>query len=700
MRWTVWPGLAGALLIWLFLPAGPTLAAPALQDGTPGPPGLVFPDDRPGEEWYAPALRLAETQPPSGVSAPPAGATPSSPGGVASVVTSISQVFHIIRFPFETMTDAVVKMSAKITREAYVGAGGVYGAAVDRMIFGSYGVAPEIGGGTATPLFTDFIRPHWSITLSLALLFLPATLALTAVSAMRAGTTSVLGYADLKEAILGWLISAGFAGASFYLLGLAHRVSLLTARALLAADFGRPVTGDVLAGAFFNGAALAVIAVTATPLALYISFFALFLSTSVLLGLGLALAAYTALVYMLAVIAPVVIVLGALPPLRWLHSLWLKMLTIAFLIPPIDALLLRAAVSLHNSALAAEGQGAIGSFITGLFITAGVISALITVNFKLGEMIFGALGEVHRRAWESTQGVMNMVTTAAGAAAGFGLAASFVGSGGAGLLGGGRPLPSPMGGAMSVPAESASGGAGGGGNGEDGQGTDAPWRVSSTNGATSAAPLLTGDPALGRRAAHLAQSAGHALAMGTRHPLVRGLGLGGMLGGAYAGAQAEASSGVQVESASERWSQLEYDRMLNRAGDIGYPDALMRPGFIVGQRLNARGLLGRHLQRQAPEAAPEAAAALNTALFDGLTRSSNAANPIAAQELYDVYAHENASPARLAAGLERWAGTFNVSLPPGWRAQVDRMFGVLNETPSSRLPTPNSQSRMGVGRSA
>ena len=104
-----------------------------------------------------------------------------------------------------------------------------------------------------------------------------------------------------------------------------------------------------------------------------------------MLGLGLALAAYTALAYLLTTLAPLVLVLGALPPLRWLSALWLKAVTVVFLIPVVDALLLKAGVSLAYTLLNAQGSGDLGLFLSGLFVAAGVLSVLIAINFKVGE---------------------------------------------------------------------------------------------------------------------------------------------------------------------------------------------------------------------------------------------------------------------------------------------------------------------------
>lgn len=397
--------------------------------------------------------------PGGGVGTPVPGGTTTPTATPTPGMTITENIFHIISFPFEMMTEAVVNMSNKIIGQAYKDAQWIYGDTLGLLIFGDYGIAPDaLGSSSLTPLFANIIQPHWNVIFTLTLLLLPATLALTAVEALRSSTTSVMGYADMKETLLGWFIAAGAAAASFYLLGLAHRMSLAAAQAILSADFGEQVSGQSLALAFFNTAAVAALAslVPIAPIALlYIGFLVLFLASSIILGLALALSAYTALVYMLSAIAPLIIILGVLRPMRWLHALWLKTITVVFLLPVADALLLKAAVSLVRSFYDPNGAGtSLGSFLAGLFVTGGVLSVLIAINFKVGEMVFGALGEIHRQAWGATMGVIQLAATAIGlVTGGIGIAA-----GGAGLAGAASGVgPMASGGGPTVGAGAATG---------------------------------------------------------------------------------------------------------------------------------------------------------------------------------------------------------------------------------------------------
>lgn len=444
-----------------------------------------------------PGLQAEET--PIPVATPAATPTPTPTPGP----TITENIFHIISFPFETMTDAVVQMSNKILQQFYKDAEWIYGEALDKTIFGDFGIAPtNLEATTLTPLFANIIQPHWNVTFTLALLLLPATLTLTAVGAMRLGVTSALGVTDLKEALLGWVIAAGAAAASFYLLGLAHRLSLAAAQAILLADFGEQVSGATLAQAFFNATALSAITALWPLPALYVGFFAVFLATSIILGLGLALAAYTALVYLLSAIAPLVITLGVLPPLRWLNALWIKATTVVFLLPVADALLLKAALSLYRGLFDPNQGGDLFGFIASLFIIAGVLSTLIVINFKVGEMVFGALAEVHHQAWGATMGVVQMVMTVAGFALG-GLA---VGAGAGASAGAGSEIATTSASATTTsPGATTGGGAAASGEALSGMSSSATTTGGLSTAGRQRSPGVASNPGLGQRIAEIAR---------------------------------------------------------------------------------------------------------------------------------------------------------------------------------------------------
>jgi hypothetical protein len=527
---------------------------------------------------------------------PTATATPTPP---IPATTVTQNVFHILSFPFETMTEAVVQMSSKIMLQSYQEAGQAFSAALETLVSGPYGIAPSGEWGSATPLFADLIYPHWQVVLTLALMLLPATLTLTAVIALRQGAVSVVGLAEVKEMLLGWIISVGAAAASYYLLGLAHRLSVSAAVGILQAEFGERVTGATLAGALFNVAALTVLAGNAftSPIVLYLAFLALFLASTVMLGLGLALAAYIALAYLLTAVAPLVIVLGVLPPVRWLSALWLKSVTVAFMLPVMDALLLKASVSLFYGLLQSQGSGEIGTFIAGLFVSAGVLSVLITLNFKVAEGLFGALAEVQRQASDTVTGLVKLaaVTTGVvlgGGAGGLGLAGVMVGGPAA------PPSNSPsttarsmtMSASETVPDVRTR-------LGQPIDPTETPGPAADS--ASASEPVAPPDSgARGRlQRARLAERFGRALTQATHHPVLQGLGLGLQAGHALSATPSAndldafherrglgLSEGVaprhaEVEGAL-RWSKQNLTYAPNDLFDLGRDNTLLMAGGL------------------------------------------------------------------------------------------------------------------------
>lgn len=562
---------------------------------------------------------------------PQVGATPvpqpspeptATPTAIATPTLTVNQnIFHIIRFPFETMTLAITQMGNKFIHNAYQDAGEKFAEAMDKLVFGRLGLVSN-DGGAAPPLFTDFIQPHWNVIFTTALFLIPITLALGVVNALRNGMDSVSGQTELKEALTAWGVSIALAPASYYLLGLANRLSMAIASWVLHADFGEAVTGQTISSAVFNAAGLQFLTQHAAPIVLYLGFFVMFLASSVMLGLVLALAAYIALAYLLTTMAPLVLVLGALQPLRWLYSLWLKAVTIVFLLPLVDALLIKAAVSMSVNTLNAEAQSW-GSFLSSVAIAAGVLSVLIMINFKVAETVFGALGEIHRQAKEATLGVIQMALTTAGFAAavlasgGAGaLAAAGAGAGVSGASTSSPPSTGPTGaGVEAAPASTeaappqatrstsgvntsalgrrtaeltdhlANSGAGGtdiqtarGAQPDEGSAVNAEAESARDHsGGSDSGAWGYGDPAAQQRRARLTTDMGRALSLATSNPVLRGVGAGMQVGGTlaqYAANQTPASASVPRSGADQHERLLESARRWSNSNLSDYPSQL------------------------------------------------------------------------------------------------------------------------------
>ena len=628
-RHSLTAGLAGALLLVALLVPVPT--AHAQDCGAPGP------------DCGTP---IAPPCP-----APPCAGDPPDPGSDPTGVAAGADLEDDDSTAFEEFVLMLVGWIMDFTIEkttigftsALENTAGSFGDALDSIL--GLGVTH---GDTAVSA-----KPAWEVMGGIALVLLPATLALTALSAMRAGAASVLGYADLKEALLHWFISAGVAAASFYLIGLAHRLSLAMSQAILSGDFEAARLTYAMFGVGFlqTGALFFSTLIGQLFFTLFIFFFAL----TLLLSLLLALASFTALIYILTALAPVVIVLGTLPPLRWLHFLWSKALVVTFMLPAINALLLRGAtVMLYNTQVGASDG--FSEYLVGMFITGGLLSMLIAINYKVGEFVFGALMEVSRKAWGSTMAVVNMGMAIAGAAAGGAAASAALGQlGTTGLVkktGSGGPKGSPS------PGDLPGGDSGGSSNGGN--------RSARSSGAggqrSSPAAALASDPQLQQRTAQHVQRTGQALAMGTRNRLLRGIGLGAMVAGSEAGLQA----------GNELDAQHRNRTILNSAERGEMPPQLKRPNF------DPQGAFGMHLKDNIPEASPANADKFNARLQGAMKKSlagrSDDAIAEAREDLFTTYRSGPMRPPEMQRAVQDWANTHDIQLHSGWQGDVNALY--------------------------
>ena len=715
-RLTFLVGVAAALAVSL-LAATPRLARaqcgheagrPCPEDGAPTPPQGQ--DDALDGQNRGP-FRDANNETP--LTAPPRPGEPDNPSGDGGNSGNgsgggITRIFHIIQFPFETMTEAVLQMTGKILKSQFKAAGVAFAAALDSTVFGPYGLIPRnatggMGGplrgafstaGVApraeTAMFRDIVRPGWNLSFQIALILLPATLALTAVSAMRAGATSVLGYADLKEALIGWVIAAGVAAASYYLLSLAHRLSIATSFQMISLA-GHAVNGTTLAKVFFDltttlAVATALAAVLNVGLAAILVFmmgFALFLGIIVLLGLAFASAAYVALLYLLCVLAPIVIVLGTLPPLRWLHFLWTKALTIAFLVGPANALILALAVRLFMG-FGPTHVATPGTWLAGMVVTAGAISMLITLDYKLGEFIFGALGEVYKNFTNSVMGVAGLVAAGVGMAAAGPVAGAIGGAIGNSAARTQTPSSSSSPGAGDAGATPASNGRSSAGSAPASSGTHSGSRAPESSGGGPAS-ALTGSQ-FQARTAQIASGMGRALAMGSQNPIAKGFGLGMMVGGDM---NAHAH-GAEADSAREsRW--LANQQTAPSASDSRAWQAVSR---VRGTselpegwgRINLNGapdLVTAATQSHIAEAKENPAAARDFGqMVVGAARSHAQQHGGSAPQAYegvmgDFYrtlsTNRNYAPDELIDHMRSWRA--HGQLPADWESRVRALYG-------------------------
>lgn len=316
----------------------------------------------------------------------------SNPGQIIrQIITNITE--YVLRFPVDQMFTAINQITGRYLYEAYDGLGSTLGDTLNDLLFGEVSIGWMRDRGAtpflAAPLF-GVIAPFWDVSWTMARILLTATLALTLVSAMRHGLTSIFTAQEFKEALFGWIQSAVLAWASLYILELAYWLSTAGAAWLL----GQSVKGADVVGLFFQagpmltwlGLGAMITAPAFSSFAIIILFLSLVIGVVFVLFLGVSLAAFIAGMFMLAVIAPLAFTVSSVPDLGYLRAMFVRGAGMVLIMPLVDAALLAATIR-----LAAQPVNGLAPFLMRVWIGAGLISALVTVNGWLIQQIFAGL---------------------------------------------------------------------------------------------------------------------------------------------------------------------------------------------------------------------------------------------------------------------------------------------------------------------
>lgn len=344
----------------------------------------------------------------------------------------ITQIFqYVIQFPTDSLVETLTQAVQAILTKSIEPLEQVFSATLARWVTASPGVATPTGGLVDG---TDVMTPAWNLTSRIAILLWPLTLAVTAVIAAKDVVAArTWGIGDLKQALGTWLTAVILSASSLYWMDLANRFANATTHAILdlsftgAAGFDPNLLTSILIGS-------AVIVLGMTGLGLIIAIIVLIMGISILAALIFQFVARFALLYVLVAIAPIVIMLGVMPPLRWFTLTWLRGFVMVLAIGPVNALLLKLVMVLGVRGISNDPITAFVNFMA----TAGVLSALLTVNYTLIRFVFGAVGQVAQRA----VGTVTAAGTLALAAVGGIATAGAVGAAGAagGTMGGGSSL--------------------------------------------------------------------------------------------------------------------------------------------------------------------------------------------------------------------------------------------------------------------
>lgn len=413
------------------------------------------------------SMQTVLARPPHQDPTPPPPPPPDDDGG--NIFQNITQ---LINFPFASLVEALQTAMQEILRAAMGPLQNLFESVLSLWLQNP-GILSD--GNAALPGW-DLMQDAWQFMYSIAIAFWPLTLAVVAaIAAKDAVAAATWGLGDLKTALGTWFAAVLLSATSLWWMDLANNLSnAITSYVLY--NFAGPQ--------FFPGTFMVFFTVIlpglflAFPLAgIILVIFLLILAITIFVALTFAIIARLVLMYLLVALGPLAIILGVLPPLRFVTQMWTRGLLLVLALGPIDALLLKLAFNVAQYASSAPPLQAVAAFI-GVF---GLLSILITINFTLVKTIFGAVIAVANQTMRAVQAVGQMVVAGAllmsGAGAGVALggtaaggAASGGGGGGIGGSGGALSAASSNGsGAKTTPSTSANAG-----NGNN----NPPWRPS------------------------------------------------------------------------------------------------------------------------------------------------------------------------------------------------------------------------------
>jgi hypothetical protein len=377
-------------------------------------------------------------------------------GGVCKVVANINNtITNLIKFPFQTLRDAIVGSINDISKEGLKQLNEALNSALYAALSWLYN----------NSVVENVRYTGWKAMIAIAAFLIPLSLIMSVVTAMKDGTTSVTGYAAARQALVEWIVAVAFAGGSYYLISLMIRISTGASYEIMRQMVAQQQIdiGKFLIGSFvMMSNSINPNNIIAT---VFIGLFAVFMVIAVVSSIVLALLAREVVLLLLTVIAPVIIILGCIAEFKWLLGLWSKALVICLLLGPINVLLLAVSAFLYEGAVEANSSLAtLPASILGMLISIGAVSVLVSLNMAIGQMVYGAAIEMAQKTVDTIASVAKVALTVAGFAVGAGLAGG-LGGAAAGATGEVAAGGAGAGGEAAAGLGGAGGGSGGGGAG-------------------------------------------------------------------------------------------------------------------------------------------------------------------------------------------------------------------------------------------
>lgn len=370
-------------------------------------------------------------------------------GGDVGTTTVVERhtIWRIL-FPYETLGDAVKKALVDIVDEM---TNGLVLQIQDALNHLGRTVLQQEG------IFMGVRRDLWRVSIVIAGILMPLSFMISVGSALKDGTSSVTGYASAREAILNWVIAAGAAVSSYFILTKGIELASMSMVAIFEGLLGE-INSSFNLGDNIIGTLILSGMMTATPGLgqIFMSFFGMLLAVGLIASIGLALLAREVILLLVVGIAPIMLILGSIGPLRWLNGIWTKITTVALVLGPANALLIGAAALLgmkaHQTGLSGGG---ITDRILGYLVALGILSVLIGLNTLIGKTVYGAVIEIAGKAMKGVMAVVNLAGIALGVAAAPAIAGMVGGTGAAAATGTAGTAATTTGGLGSV-AEASS----------------------------------------------------------------------------------------------------------------------------------------------------------------------------------------------------------------------------------------------------
>jgi hypothetical protein len=383
------------------------------------------------DDWY-------HTPVPKSTPVPPVSGTV-----ITSISESVSNVFHHLVFPVQTISDALLE----IFTNALTNAQGSTVAQEKQWIsaFSSLFQAPH--PGAYATIANGGLRVAAGIAVALFILRLAIY-----------NWNRLLGEDDDAVRVVGdWLTAGVLALVAGPLLDLINQVGWWVTGAVI----GNPAAlGQIFADGLINTMQGGTMTMALKSFIGPIIIIALLVASMLaVIGIIVAFASGHAVMFVLAVLGPVVMVAGVVPKMRWLRGMWLQATVVVAFLPIVAAAVFKAGLD-----AAASITGGLAQEIFHILWLFGVTGFLLSLSGILSKFTIGAAGEAMGKMAKIGKGIIESAVLAGGAlatggAGGVGAAGAALAAGGGGLGGGGGAGVASLGaGEAAVGSSSAIGG--------------------------------------------------------------------------------------------------------------------------------------------------------------------------------------------------------------------------------------------------